>query len=113
MTADCENNCPTVKKKLLFLNHCCDIKNKAKYISKHFSITVSLQCTPQARKKYCTHITCRHSCYKVIGVTERQTDAACNHDNDNVESVTLHVKYVNIANISAYWVDMEAKDCCR
>ncbi len=51
---------------------------------------------------------CRHSYYKVIGVTEKLTDAACNHDNDNVESVTLHVKYVNIANISAYWVDMEA-----
>ncbi len=38
---------------------------------------------------------------------------ACNLDNDNnVESITLHMKYVNIANISARWVDMEAKDCC-
>ncbi len=38
---------------------------------------------------------------------------ACIHDDDNyLESVTLRVKYVSIANISAHWVDMEAKDCC-
>ncbi len=35
---------------VLFLNHCCNNKNKAKYIYKHFSMTVAFLCTPQARK---------------------------------------------------------------